>query len=224
MSHGLHEELALLAGRGDIWAWLELCREYNTYIRGLAYRFSSRTKSMNFDDLIQESKLVLLQLAKNYKPDCGAKFTSWLVSYGANALQRSIDLQDRLVYLPPNKSVQHRNTVRGGGDSFLPTAIDAESVPEDVLSGGMGESEDDSSYRQTLLNETLLYMERLEPREQIIIKRHLFDEDSMSQIGADLGISHQGCINVYIRAIKKLRGWMNVQSDEAPKPWRYGRD
>lgn len=224
MQPGLHEELARLTALGDRWAWWELCNQYHNFLRGLAGKFSTRTKSMTFDDLFQESKLVLLQLARSYQPDNGTKFSTWLIGYGGNALQRVIDGQDRIVYTPTTKTLEHRNTVRSGGDSFLPTTVDAEAVPEDVLSGGMGDPEGSTSYRQTLLAEVMQYIDCLEPREQIIIKRHLFDEDSMKEIGRDLGTSHQTCINVYIRAIKKLRGWMNVKLDEAPTIWRYGRD
>lgn len=213
---GLHEELARLAGLGDRWAWWELCREYHHFLRGLAGKFATRTKSMTFDDLYQESRIVLLELAGRYQPDRGVRFSTFLIGYGAYRLQRAIDGQDRIIYTPADHTLEHRNTVRSGGDSYLPTAVDIDDLGEDFVSSWLDGDATDSVHKSALATEVLRHAERLTDKEKTVLAMYLADEATFEEIGQQLGCTRQGAINIYQRAIKRIREWLQVDTDASP--------
>lgn len=214
--YGLHEELARLTALGDRWAWWQLCDEYKIFLRNLAFKFSIRTKSMTIDDLVQESRIVLLKLTHSYKFDGRTKFKTWLINYCGIHLQRAIDNQDRIVHIPTPKSVEHRNTLRSGGTSYLPSSVDFDDMREDDIPALHEGSGGDSAYRSALAAQALRLAERLDQKEKIVLKLYLVDEYTFEEISKEIGRTRQGAINVYLRAIRKLRTWMQSDSTESP--------
>lgn len=219
----LQAVLAGMAGAGDSWAWFELNRQYERFISKIAHEFSRRCKSLDRDDLKQEASICLLNLCSIYKPDSGAKFSSFCIRWLPLLLQRRVDSIDRVVPMPANKSVEHRKTLREGGNSIGTSMVDSDQVMgigdpdgETRILGAVDMDilrESDVAYKSALNGELMSQVSRLDARTQKVLKMYIIDETDLETIGREIGLSKQGVINVYIAAIEKLRMRMGVRAD-----------
>lgn len=219
----LQATLAGMASAGDSWAWFELNRQYKRFISKIANEFSRRCKSLDRDDIRQEASICLLHLCTLYKPDSGAKFSSYCISWLPLLLQRRVDSIDRVVPLPIKKSVEHRRVLREGGDSIGTSMVDSDQVMgigdpdgETRVLGAVDMDilrESDVAYKSALNSELMRNVSRLEPRMQKVLTMHLIDETDFGTIGREIGLSKQGAINLYDRAIEQLRMRMGVRAD-----------
>jgi RNA polymerase primary sigma factor len=77
----------------------------------VARKYSRNTKSMTFDDLVQEGCLGLMRAIEKFDPERGYKFSTYAYWWIKQSIGRGIEVQDRMIRLPVN-TLQILNKVR----------------------------------------------------------------------------------------------------------------
>lgn len=239
-----NEELAVAAAAGDAQAWVALCEQFDPYITGLALKFTRMASSMAVEDLRQESAILLLDLCKTWKPGCGTKFGSYLMTWLPNHLQKRVDSTDRMVRAPRHAAVKHRNELRSGQNPSGHYVLINHTQIESVVGLGMEDIGDDERAQavvdpawmtdndpllQAQISELFGYFSALDERTRHVFALYLAWGLSFLEIGEIVGLSHQGAANVFDKGIDLLRQRMGITLDstvahrEARAPRVFGK-
>lgn len=222
--------LADLAGQGDRWAQEELLRLYEPMIRSTSLKLVKGCVSQSFDDVKQLASMTALQLADTFRIGGGAVFTTYIFNFLGLKVRRSLDIEDPLVRIPVYLRGKDRKRLKETGASQFKLAQttsinnatneDGDEVhgADDLLAlmspaSVIGDSAADSVDAQKAMQA----LQTLRPIERQVVMLRLADELSFDEIGEVVGISHQGAMAAYKRALKRLRDYLGAPQIENEK-------
>ena len=162
------------------------------YVITLARQYKSDILST--DDLISEGTIGMMKAAQKYDPERGKPFVTFAAPYIRQAIEQAI------------KKLDTETDVRSTDES-LPRGSRNNYTLLNVL-----EDKDspraDAALEQSLSDDMLASMDKLDERQQAVIKRYYgvdCERQTMAEIGVAMGLKRERVRQIRNQALRKLR-------------------
>jgi RNA polymerase sigma factor (sigma-70 family) len=188
----------------------------------LVFRIAAGVRGDN-SDAIQEGAMGLLRAADMFDPDRGFRFTTYASRWIVAFMMRGVD-RDPLVHVPAHVKVLIRRDERRDAAEGKPTEPekvramkmrarvamsgawsmsrrhdDGDAIGDAVPARESGTPEPDE------IEAVMHAVGRLAPREAEIIRRRIWGDETLKEIGLQLGITREYVQQIEARAFDKLR-------------------
>lgn len=163
-------------------------------------------KGVDFDDLVSEGSLGLMQAVDRFDPSLG-KFSTYAVFWIRQKLNRALSNHSRTIRLPcyvvtalnkagwqpeGNKTLEHAASVRC-------ESLDSEEARE------VAAPNKDDKPEQTVLAALQDALFTLPKRDRYIISQRFFQDKTLEEVGTQLGLTRERVRQLQNRALKRLR-------------------
>lgn len=181
------DELIKLAKEGNKESTKDIINRLQPLIISSIRKYYNNGKE--YEDLIQEGNLMILESIKSYNPNKGVPFLGY------------IKLNLKFLYLNKHKRKIHlslNETIGDGEQEIIDILISDSKQALDII------LENEMNFK---LKEAL---EKLTERQRKIIILYYVKNISMEEISTNLDISYRTVVNTKTRALKNLRKWLNI--------------
>lgn len=162
---------------------------------------------LEWEDLFQVGWLGLHHAAQRFDPAKGFKFSTYAHWWIRAFLQRAIMNQRRTVRVP----VHVQNAARQRGERFpydslsLDTPLNSENPAETWLDMLSGDSDPSADAEQSDLAELVgAAVDALDERNRRIIRRRFWRDNTLGEIGDDMGVSRERIRQREAQALERL--------------------
>lgn len=193
------------------------------WVRQLAWGFARRHRleSLTVEDLIGYGMFGLMTAIEKFDATAGYKFSTYATSWIRQAISRAVEDRDAMIREPSYVQVARRKAYREGRESDVAPAWDVLSldrpVRDDESNDPLGDfvasdapALDETATERQLLRETLyVALERLKPRERLVIAlRYGLGDDApltLEESGRLLGVTRERVRQIEGKALTGLR-------------------
>lgn len=184
--HSKLEELVDLAKQGDIRAKKEVLDRVEGLIVNKIKRYGAYKSRLDYEDLLQDGKMVVLESIDNYDSDYGVYFLGFLKS------------KLRYLYLNKYKSKDEGNLSLNFNSSDGSGELLSKIEDENSITG-------DKIEKEEMTRELQKALEALTDREREVIMLYYYYDLNMKEIAKKLNRSYRAVVNRKTRAMEKLK-------------------
>ncbi|WP_342525754.1 SigF/SigG family RNA polymerase sporulation sigma factor [Chryseomicrobium sp. FSL W7-1435] len=236
LSHEKMRELLTLSKSGDVVARKEMIEHNTKLVWSIVQRFSNR--GADLDDLFQIGCIGLVKSVDKFDLSYDVKFSTYAVPMIIGEIQRYLrddstlkvsrsirETTLKIKYEMERFSKQHERypTVHELASALdtkpedIVLAFDAlrdpASLHEQILDGDdgitlMDQMRDDRAEKPFHYYFLTELIERLEPREQLLIRMRFYSDFTQTEVAARLGVSQVQVSRMEKRILERLRGWI----------------
>lgn len=224
---------------GHLDARQELALRHLPLVRQVAARF--RWSGAELEELVQAGTLGLLKALQGFDPDRGHRFSTYAVPFIAGEIraclrdQRGLGTGRRLEQLGRRLQAEQARLTQALGRSptlhelaeaagvepdeafqalesmRAPLSLDEPQSPDEprALGEGLASGEDEEAWTERLVVAQAL--ERLSPRERLILRLRFWEGRSQAEIAAWLGLSQPQVSRIERLSLAKLRAEVPIQ-------------
>ncbi len=168
------------------------------WILSRADEYAGRFRTVSKEDFAQEGRLAAWRCARRYDPDRGVSFLTYARPCIDGRMETYAGNTSRLVRVPLHRA----NTEQHEYFSLDAAARQLEEYEGILVDPGCPfEAAADHEMRVLLKTE----IRRLEPREQEILRRRFINEETLSAIAADVGVTRERVRQIESEVLKTLR-------------------
>lgn len=192
----MFDSLLEKARRGDKDAAEEIVNRLKPLIISSIRRYYN--KPNEYEDLIQDGILKLLECIRDYEPSKDVHFLGY------------VKTMLRYLYLDKHKMKLHHSLnepVGDGENELLDLLVSEDKGPLELIL-----DKENNSYLLEALNS-------LSDRQREVIIMFYFKNMKMEDIAEKLGISYRTVVNTKVRAIEKLSSALYLNKDKEKKSW-----
>lgn len=179
----MFDELVQKAKNGDSHAVDEIMERLQPLVKASIRRYYNKINE--YDDLLQDGNIKILESIYSYEEDKGIYFLGY------------IKMNLKFLYLDKHKIKIH--------DSLNQTSVDGETEQIDLLV-----SQDlnilDQIIEKDLGKELKQSLKKLPERQRQVVFLYYFEKMSIQEIGEKLGISYRTVVNTKANGLKNMRG------------------
>ncbi len=172
--------------------------ELYTAIYRLLYKLCFKYLRLAFDfgwgmdDLMSAAWIGVEKLIKDFDPDKGYKFITYLKFYTSNTIREFLGIRSGK---KPQHNISLDEEIAGKDGTFYGDSI------EDKRSAEMFEDVENTAYYKTLLDE----VDKLSPEQCEAVKRHFFKNETLESIGKSHGVTKESVRQHEKKALRNLR-------------------
>ena len=204
-----NEELAALAKAGDAAAAVQLWQQNRPLLHMLFARLANnpvntrrmQAAGVTLADLEQGGYFVVLNACKKYRPEAGAKFSSFLQYPAATAFYNEIGLRTaRQKAEALNIAARLEESISNNADAL---------TLQDVLQDDAAEEElrtvERRLYRQQLHSALERCLQHLPEKQAVVLRARYYDGGTLAETAQVLGVSLQNVARLETLALRAMR-------------------
>ena len=182
----------------------KLVGENINYVRAMADRY--RGKGVDFDDLVSEGSLAMVEAARKFDASRGNRFVSYAKPFIEKAMAHAIDIQ-------ANGGMRVDDPSRKRGSKCSPVSMDA-PVKEgskftllDILADPEAKQGDESATLKAMLDDLKTTTATLEELDRQVIKAFYGLDHvrlTMAEIAEDMGLKRERVRQIRDKALRKM--------------------
>lgn len=167
----------------------QLVGENLNYVKSVANQF--RGHGIEFDDLVSEGYLAMIQAAQKYDASRGSSFVAYAAPFIRKAMEK----------MKPTPKVKSPKSIDA------PLSSNNQYTLLDILNDKDAESADDNTILKMVRNDLMSCLEKLDERDRAVIERfygigkpHL----TMAEIAEDMNLKRERVRQIRDKAIRKM--------------------
>lgn len=174
------------------------------YVRATADRY--RGRGLDFEDLVAEGNMAMLEAARNFDSGKGTKFVAYAAPYIQKAMEKAIDDEAGLYRVPKNAA---KNVIRGSRAKSLDAPLSAgnQFTLLDIITNKDAEMGDETVNFRNMVDDLLDALWVLDEREKQVIKSvYGLDHarETMKEVAEDMGIKRERVRQIRDKATRKI--------------------
>jgi RNA polymerase sigma factor (sigma-70 family) len=201
-----NEELAVQAQQGDKNAEWQLWQQVERLVKKIALRrlpTDGSTNRTDIDDLMQAGYIAMLNAVKDFDPESGFMFTTYLSNHLKNAFSREQGIK-----------TTRRDALLQAISMDAPLQVSEDMTLADTLTDHSESAFDrvvDNVATQQTYDIVMQYVNKLEPRQGNVIRLHYCSGLTFRQIADQINVSYERVHQIEQNGMRKLRAFPEIR-------------
>lgn len=164
-------------------------------------------KGIEFEDLVSEGYMAMVQAAQKFDTKRGTSFTSYAAPFIRKAMAKAIDEQVGACHIPKSERKFNRNATKSTVSIDAPLSEGTHYTLLDVISNKDALMADDNAIFRQMLADLRQSLQALDDREKEVIEKFYgIDKPhiTLSEIGEDMGLKRERVRQIRDKALRKI--------------------
>lgn len=183
----------------------QLVSENLNYVKSLANRF--RGKGVEYDDLVSEGYMAMLEAAKKFDASRGADFVAYAGAFIRKAMSQAVEQQAALYRVPRDERKRVPRTATKAVSIDAPLSVGNQYTLLDILINKDTELMEENAMFREAYDDLCGCIALLDEREQVVIKKFYgigTPHVTMAEIAEDLQLKRERVRQIRDKALRKI--------------------
>lgn len=183
----------------------QLVSENLNYVKSLANRF--RGKGVEYDDLVSEGYMAMLEAAKKFDASRGADFVAYAGAFIRKAMSQAVEQQAALYRVPRDERKRVPRTATKAVSIDAPLSVGNQYTLLDILINKDTELLEENAMFREAYDDLCGCIALLDEREQVVIKKFYgigTPHVTMAEIAEDLQLKRERVRQIRDKALRKI--------------------
>lgn len=182
-----------------------LVSENLNYVKSLANRF--RGKGVEYDDLVSEGYMAMVEAAKKYDPSRGSDFVAYAGAFIRKAMSQAVEQQAALYRVPRDERKRVPRSATKAMSIDAPLSASNQYTLLDILINKDAELLEENAMFREVYEDLCGCIALLDEREQAVIKKFYgigTPHITMAEIAEDLQLKRERVRQIRDKALRKI--------------------
>ena len=186
------------------------------YVKSLANHY--RGKGLDFDDLVSEGYMAMIQAANKFDAEYGSPFVSYAAPFIRKAMEKAIEQQAGLYRVPKDVRKKAPRSATHAVSIDAPLSVGNQYTLLDILANKDALMADDHVGFKQMFQDLMDALETLDDREKEVVskfygigKPHV----TMAEIAEDMGLKRERVRQIREKALRKVAKNANTKTLKA---------
>lgn len=183
----------------------QLVSENLNYVKSVANRY--RGKGVDFEDLVSEGYMAMVNAAQKYDDTKGAKFVAYAGPFIRKAMEQAIEQQAALYRVPKSERKLMPKSANKTVSIDAPLSIGNQYTLLDILTNPDIEQADDHVAFRQMLSDLKASLDVLDEREQEVVKKFYgigIAHVTLAEIAEDMNLKRERVRQIRDKALRKM--------------------
>lgn len=185
--------------------YTQLVGENLNYVKSLANRF--RGKGVEYDDLVSEGYMAMVEAAKKYDPSRGAEFVAYAGPFIRKAMSSAIEQQAAFYRVPKDERKRVPRSASKAVSIDAPLSATNQYTLLDILINKDAELQEENAVFREAYEDLCGCIALLDEREQVVVKKFYgigTPHITMAEIAEDLQLKRERVRQIRDKALRKI--------------------
>ncbi len=183
----------------------QLVSENLNYVKSVANQY--RSKGVDFEDLVSEGYMAMVNAAQKYDATKGAKFVAYAGPFIRKAMEQAIEQQAALYRIPKGERKFMPRSAEKAVSIDAPLSMNNQYTLLDILTNKDIEMADDNAMFKQMLTDLDKCVSVLDDREQEVIRKFYgigIAHVTLAEIAEDMNLKRERVRQIRDKALRKM--------------------
>lgn len=175
------------------------------FVKSLANQY--RGQGLDFDDLVSEGYMAMVQAASKFDASRGSQFVSYAAPFIRKAMQQAIEQQAGLYRVPKSERAPSQRSVSKAVSIDAPLSVGNQYTLLDILVNKDALMADDHAGFKQMLQDLMESLDTLDEREREVVRKFYgigTPHVTMAEIAEDMGLKRERVRQIRDKALRKV--------------------